>query len=112
MKKHFSMFKNMSEINEKFVPEITENQVEITLLVADIFLALVLLWCTVRGLCSWKKLSKKCRQANDNSIYDEIVRKEVYYHECPQSPTESNKTFLVKVFTNCNLLTLSSHISF
>jgi hypothetical protein len=112
MSKDTPVLKTLSEINEKLVPETKENQVEIHLLFVGISLALVLIWCSVIGLCFWKKLSNYCRKENQNFIYDDAVPNEEYYYECPKCPIETKKSFFVKVLPNCNLSTLASRNAF
>ena len=48
--------------------EMQQNKCEITLLIADICVALILIWCSVVGLYVWKKLSNLCRRGRENSI--------------------------------------------
>jgi len=48
--------------------EMQQNKYEITLLIAGICVALILIWCSVVGLYVWKKLSNLCRRGRKNSI--------------------------------------------
>jgi hypothetical protein len=106
--KDLPALKNLSESIEK-----KENQLEITLSVVGISIALVLIWCSVVGFCLCKKLSRKCRKENESSTYDDAMRSEDYYYEYENNCTESRKKPLfVRVLPNCNLSTVTSHNTF
>ena len=71
--------------------EMQQNRFEMTLLIAGICVALILIWCSVVGLYVWNKLSNRCRKGRENSIYDEATPNVDYYYEYIKSPTEKNK---------------------
>jgi hypothetical protein len=75
-----------------------QNKFEITLLIAGICVALILIWCSVVGLYVWNKLSNRCRKGRENSIYDEATPNEDYYYECIKSPTEKSKKIIFPKF--------------
>ena len=82
--------------------EMQQNKFEITLLIAGICVALILIWCSVMGLYMWNKLSNRCRRARENTIYDEATPNEDYYYEYIKSPTQKSKKMIFpKLFSHC-----------
>jgi hypothetical protein len=82
---------SVSKSEEKSVPEMRDNKVEINLLIVGISLALTLIWCSVIGFYLWQKLANRCRKEKKNVIYDEFRPNEYYYYESAMSPTENRK---------------------
>lgn len=94
-------------------PEIQQNTFEITLLIAGICVALILIWCSVVGLYVWNKVSKRCRRGREDAIYDDATPNEDYYYAYIKSPTEKRKKIIFsKFFPQCtsSVITPSSHI--
>jgi len=63
------------------ISEIQQNKFEVTLLIAGICVALILIWCSVVGLYVWNKVPNRCRRERENTIYDEATPNEDYYYE-------------------------------
>jgi hypothetical protein len=73
------------------IPDIQQDKFEITLLIAGICVALILIWCSVVVLYVWNKASNRCRRGKENTIYDEATPNEEYYYEYIKSPREKKE---------------------
>lgn len=80
------------------IPEIQQDKFEITLLIAGICVALILIWCSVVVLYVWNKVSNRCRRGKENTIYDEATPNEEYYYEYIKSPAEKSKKIIFPNF--------------
>jgi len=78
--------------------EMQQNKFEITLLVAGICVALILIWRSVVGLYVWNELSNRCRRGRESAIYDDATPNEHYYYDYIKSPTEKSKKIIFPKF--------------
>lgn len=88
----------LNKTDEETIPEIKQNKFEMTLLVAGISVALILIWCSVVGLYIWNKLSNRCRKRREDATYDEAAPNEDYYYEYMNTPTEKRKKIVFLKF--------------
>jgi hypothetical protein len=88
---HLQIPNFLNTTNDETIPEMKQNNFEITLLIAGMSAALILIWCSIVGLYIWNKLSHRSRNVRKEIIYDEATSNEDYYYEDMTCSTHTKK---------------------